>query len=387
MKASDYDTKHIKVLDGIRALAIMIIVWYHIWQQSWLIPNIGTISLDFIPRYGFLLVDMMILISAFCLFIPYARAMVYKEKMPKTKDFYIKRMAKIFPSYFASMIIIIIFLIITNKIQFNTFFFKDTIMHIFFVHNWSTDTILYTNYIGALWTVAIEVQFYLLFPIIAKCFTKKPTLTYAITMIVGVICSCIIQTTATNETLPYYVNHFLTFIPVFANGILASWFYITYTKNKKRTNISDISFTLISIILLLSYRYLIKSIGFNNVQEWQLVNRYFLSWIFTGFVVSTCLSIKLYRKIFDNKIMKFIALISFNLYIYHSFIAIKLKEFRIPFYSGDTPPNMTGNRTWQWQYTILCFVIAIIVAIIMTYLIEKPFDKYIRKKFKIKEKK
>ena len=66
---SDYDTKHIKVLDGIRALAILIIVWYHIWQQSWLIPRIGSFSLDFIPRYGFILVDMLILLSSFKVYL------------------------------------------------------------------------------------------------------------------------------------------------------------------------------------------------------------------------------------------------------------------------------------------------------------------------------
>ena len=126
MKNSDYDTKYIKVLDGIRALSILIIVWFHFWQQSWLLPYLGNISLDFIPRYGFLLVDMMILLSSFCLFIPYARSMVYKEEMPKTKDFYIKRVARIFPSYFLSMIIALIFIILFQKNWLNSFFVKDT---------------------------------------------------------------------------------------------------------------------------------------------------------------------------------------------------------------------------------------------------------------------
>ena len=97
---SDYETKYLKVLDGIRALAILIIVWYHFWQQNWLSPNFSFISLEFLPRYGFLLVDMMILISSFCLFIPYARTMVYHEKYPNTKNFYIKRLARIVPSYY-----------------------------------------------------------------------------------------------------------------------------------------------------------------------------------------------------------------------------------------------------------------------------------------------
>ena len=80
---NSYDTKHLKVLEGIRALAILIIVWYHFWQQNWISPTIGSFSIDYIPRYGYLLVDMMILISGFCLFIPYARQWFIKIKCLK----------------------------------------------------------------------------------------------------------------------------------------------------------------------------------------------------------------------------------------------------------------------------------------------------------------
>ena len=385
MKNSDYDTKYIKVLDGIRALSILIIVWFHFWQQSWLLPYLGNISLDFIPRYGFLLVDMMILLSSFCLFIPYARSMVYKEEMPKTKDFYIKRVARIFPSYFLSMIIALIFIILFQKNWLNSFFVKDTIMHIFFVNNWSADTLLFTNYMVVLWTVAVEVQYYLIYPLIAKYFTKKPVLTYFIMIFIGTSCIFLIKSLSNYYNLPYYVNHFVTFIPVYANGMLASWLYILYTKDKKRTKISDLFFTLTSIALVIAYGYLCKNIT-GNIQEWQLNNRLLLSVMFTVFVISTLLSCKVYQKLFNNKLMKFIAVISFNLYIYHQFIAVKLKEFRIPFYSGDTPPNMLGDTKWQWTYTILCILISLIVAIIVTYLVEKPASKFIKKKFKCSEK-
>ena len=30
------DTRHVDTCDGVRALAILIVAWYHIWQQSWL---------------------------------------------------------------------------------------------------------------------------------------------------------------------------------------------------------------------------------------------------------------------------------------------------------------------------------------------------------------
>ena len=247
MNSSDYDTKHIKVLDGIRAIAIMIIVWYHIWQQSWLMPVIGTISFDLIPRYGFLLVDMMILISGFCLFIPYARGMVYKEKMPDAKEFYIKRIARIFPSYFLSMIIALVFIVVLKKGWFNSFFIKDTLTHLTFTYNWFVDTLLHTNYIGVLWTVAIEVQFYLIFPLIAKWFTKKPFLTYLAMLIIGVGATIIIKSNLNGDNSTYFVNNFFTFLPVFANGMLSSLIYIEYTKKAKRSNLKSFVFTSLSI--------------------------------------------------------------------------------------------------------------------------------------------
>lgn len=382
MNTSDYETKYIKVLDGIRALSIIIIVWFHIWQQSWLIPYVGKISLDFIPRFGFLLVDMMILLSSVCLFIPYARSKIYGEEIPSTKKFYIKRIARIFPSYYLSMIIALIFIIILKDNWFNPFFIKDTIMHLFFVQNWSIDTLLSNNYMVVLWTVALEVQFYLIYPFIAKRFMKKPIITYFILMIIGGLGIYFINSRVNDYNLSFYVNHFLTFIPVYANGMLATYFYILYTKKNKRKIVSDIIFTIISISCIIIYIYLCKGISGLNVQRWQLDYRVLLSFLFTIFVVSTLLASKIYQKIFNNKLMKFIATISFNLYIYHQFIAVKLKELKIPFYSGDELPNVAGNKTWQWEYTILCIVISVIVAIIMTYLVEKPLAKLIKKKYK-----
>lgn len=34
------DIRHVDTCDGVRALAILIVAWYHIWQQSWLYPNL-----------------------------------------------------------------------------------------------------------------------------------------------------------------------------------------------------------------------------------------------------------------------------------------------------------------------------------------------------------
>ena len=124
-----------------------------------------------------------------------------------------------------------------------------------------------------------------------------------------------------------------------------------------------------------------KSVNANDVQLWQLDNRFELSLIFMVFIVSTILSCKIYRKIFENRFMKFIALISFNLYIYHCLIAVKFKEFRIPYWSGTEYPNIVGNTEWQWKYMLLCIITSVFVASIVTFLFEIPIAKFIKEKF------
>ena len=66
--------QRIPELDGLRVLMIFIVSWYHIWQQSWLRPMIGTYSLDYLVRSGYIWVDGTVLLSSFLLYLPYAKA-------------------------------------------------------------------------------------------------------------------------------------------------------------------------------------------------------------------------------------------------------------------------------------------------------------------------
>lgn len=72
------DTRHVDTCDGVRAIAVLMVGWFHIWQQSWLYPEVHLfgrdISLDPFVRSGYIWVDILILISGFCLYLPWARA-------------------------------------------------------------------------------------------------------------------------------------------------------------------------------------------------------------------------------------------------------------------------------------------------------------------------
>ena len=81
-----------------------------------------------------------------------------------------------------------------------------------------------------------------------------------------------------------------------------------------------------------------------------------------------------------DRVMRFLAAISFNLYLCHQYVSVKLKDLRIPPWEGDVPPNQLGDKVWQWEYFALCILISLVVAVAMTFLIERPIAKFILKR-------
>ena len=67
--------------------------------------------------------------------------------------------------------------------------------------------------------------------------------------------------------------------------------------------------------------------------------------------------------------------------MWHQYLAVWLKKWRIPVYTGDQP-NIDGQQPWQNRYTLICFAAALLAAAALTYLVEKPCAKWIRNRRK-----
>ncbi len=64
-------------MDGLRGLAILLVVLFHYWQLSfWAIPIGGDRTIEMVQYAGFLGVELFFFISGFCLFYPYAKGRV-----------------------------------------------------------------------------------------------------------------------------------------------------------------------------------------------------------------------------------------------------------------------------------------------------------------------
>ena len=387
---------HIDVLDGIRALTITIIVWFHFWQQCWLMPIVQTpalsflgiheINLDWIPRTGGEMVTLMIFLSAFCLALPFANHKTNKTPLPSWSTFYKKRIARILPSYLFCILVITVYNLVTNAYRSpdfvlngeSGFFLKDLLSHLSFTHILFPDVQSFTLLNGVLWTVAVEVQFYIIFPILSKCFFRKPVLTYCS---MNLIAYAYVQYAIHQENIPFLLHQLPSYFGVFANGFLGALIFVGLPKNLSENKSVRLLSTIISIGCLFAYKYFMLDMinAYENLNKWQLQHRFPTSVLYLVFVISTALSLRGYRAIFSNAVMRFIAGISYNLYIWHQWLCVTLKENHIPFYEGTTPPNELDDRPWMWKFFILSVVASLFLAIATTYLIEKPCAKLLRR--------
>lgn len=392
--------KYIAVLDGVRALAIVMVVWFHFWQQSWLSPYITLPS--FVVNYlgikefnlygfvacGYIFVDLMILLSAICNFYPYARSILLQEPWPDAMTFYKKRCLRILPSYVFAVILMVILANANHKYEDVFTMFKDLFVNLFFLKTFSREWMATSQVNGVLWTVQIEFLYYLLMPWLAKLFRKNAYLMCGSLWGCSIIAAAIFQTVA-NDKIMYLNNNMLTYASLYANGFLLCIFYIKSKQSVVNDKYSRMATRMVSIVVFLLCLWILNNMIHNlqsaqQLQRMQIALRFPMGIVFSIMVYALMQAGSLVEKMMSNVVFKFICGISYNLYIWHQYLAVKLKEYHIPFFEGDTPPNMLGDKAWCWKYQTLCIVVAVAVATLVTYVLEKPIVRKCGKAINIK---
>ncbi len=387
-RESNEPIARIPALDGIRALTVLAIVWYHVWQQSWLSPLIKfrtsgrtlLFSLDFIPRTGYLFVDMMLLLSAFCLFLPHARAAVNGSEIPSVSRFYKKRVARIVPPYYLAVLILFLYALYKNSYSGIAEAMRDLLATLTFTQTLIPSVYIGTHINGVLWTAAVEMQFYLIFPLLAFAFRKKPILTYLVMAVLG---SAYLRlfVLAQEPLMRLTLNQLPGFLGVFANGMASAYLFV-YLSGKIRSLKSSKAVGWCSCILFLFAVFLLTRFQraasrAETVQIFQAQYRFLLSLVFSLILLSVSFGGSVMRAILGNPVMHFLAAISYNLYIWHQWLAVHLKTVRFPRWEGSTLPNMAGNVVWQHRYTWIVFAVSLLLAALITYLFEKPMNRLI----------
>jgi peptidoglycan/LPS O-acetylase OafA/YrhL len=372
------------VLYGFRALMVLFVCNYHFWQQGWLLQQVtvfGTVvSFDFFTRSSYLFVDGMLLLSGFLLYLPHAQAAEYGTPVPSFKEFYWKRFMRIIPSYLASILILFFFVALPGRAyQTAAAGAMDILTHLTFTFTFFPNTYLYTPLNGVLWTISVEVQFYLLFPLLVRFMRKKPVLTLTVMSAAGILFRAIIGFSTSHLSL--LVNQMPSFLDVYALGMLGAILYIrmrSLAENKAvKTAMSVLSvplFVLAVIALLAIFRFqsVQSTISIIALHQSQWIVRLPLALTILVAMLSAAFLPRILQKPLDNRLMRFFAVISLNLYIWHQVLSARVVK---PFF----PDTLHDDPILQGIYTLLCFTLSILTAMAFTYGLEHPAAKWIQR--------
>ena len=373
------DPRQIDVLDGVRALCVLLVGWFHIWQQGWLSPSFSVLGidfhLDFLLRSGYIWVDGMLLLSGFLLYLPYTQG----KSSPAIWPFYKRRLIRILPSYLLCIIPLFILAILQGKYATPWAAGRDLLAHLTFTHNLFPFSYHHTPLNGALWTLGVEMQFYLIFPFLARAFKKFPLITWGL---MAGAAFAFRSLAAQQRDLSMYFNQLPAFLDVYANGFLAASMFTALRKKLGQGETDKKIKLLFTVLFFLCICQLVAiakgQASASHIQKGQLERRFSLSLTLSCAMLCAAFSLPGLRFLLGNPVMKFFSAISFQFYIWHQLFAVQLKGWGFP-PSQSASPWTAGEYRWQVNYTLCCFIGAIILASLITYLFERPIARRLRR--------
>ncbi|MBQ6859582.1 MAG: acyltransferase [Clostridia bacterium] len=383
--------KYVDTCDGLRAMAVLLVAWFHIWQQSWLFPGLTLfgreISLDPLVRSGYIWVDMMILISGFCLYLPWARMRYEGGERPSPVDFYVKRLARIHPSYLLTIAVMFAVALATDAYWSREHMLRDVLSHLTYTHMFFYDAYYASNLGGALWTLALEMQLYLLFPLIARAFYKLPATTFA--AMVGLSLAFRGWVGVHIPDVSLWFNQLPAYLDTFALGMMAAAVHAWIAQRRPNALTRILCSLLCFVIAALFWQVVRRQAGNPGVEAirlGQMNNRLSMGLLGAALLLCSANAGLILRRLLSNRLTKFLAAVSLQFYIWHQTIAVWILEYRlIP--SPFENPNWEGDHAWQVKYTIACFAVSLIVAAVLTYGFEHPVAKRLLKAWNAKRKK
>ena len=374
-------TAHVDILDGLRGIAIAFVMWFHVWEITWqgaAFTVFGReIDFTFLARMGFVGVEIFFFVSGFCLFWPYARALAERRPMPTIKHFAYRRFIKIVPSYLLALVVLVA--LGSERDRSLDDGIKDVLAHVFFVHTWFQS--YFGSIDGVLWSLGVEVQFYVIFPLVVLAFVRWPRATA-----LGLVALAFVWRYAVEQccaTGPY--NHFHqlanqlpAYLDLFAIGMFAAWIVAVVLPSVTFTQRVRVIGTLVALAGCAWVVGLIGNVdsvrGMHDYAEhWQVWNRFPFGVALLVVTVGSVAAFPLWHRLFANRVLVFLSVISYNAYIWHQLVARGLLWLKIPPIATTDPHN---DPHWQLLALPIYLLAGVAVASVLTYAFERPLLRF-----------
>lgn len=353
-------------LDGLRFTCFLAVFLYHCNETLFAKisnPKIASV-LDFIFRNGNLGVNVFFVLSGFLITF-----LLIKEKELKGTislgNFYIRRILRIWPLFYLCIFLgFVAFPLLKYKVIPSPFETSDFWSYIFFAGNFNFIKIWPSPpdalNLLVLWSVAVEEQFYLIWPILLKYFSKK---NYPFIFLTIIFITLIFRSFFTTN---YPVLHFHT-LSVIGDMALGGLIAYACSSSSRFFNLIEnmnkvliIGLYCLTLILIL-FKDFIFSYPFLAIPE-----RIILGSLFAFIIAEQNFSKNSFFKFSRIKMVSWLGIYTYGLYCLHFFGILIVEKFIDKF-------NMKVNTLLA---SITCAMAALLVTILLSYFSYNVFEKW-----------
>ena len=208
----------IPTMHGLRGWAIFIIFLFHVAIATRYVPN-GEVPRAFLESSGFLSLDALFFTTGFVLFLPVVRA----GRFGSVGSFAIRRLARMAPPYYVCLLVILVAYPVLTSDQMAAAADHSVgayLAHLGFVQREVLVDGAGLGVNGPLWAISIDFAFYLLLPLIAGAYLRRPLIGLGVATAISLGWRLLVNEPAGHPDLLIQLPLFLV---DFGAGMTAAW--------------------------------------------------------------------------------------------------------------------------------------------------------------------
>jgi peptidoglycan/LPS O-acetylase OafA/YrhL len=356
---------HIKALDSIRALALFGVIISHWLSDAPLLGvfNPGQLGVNtFFVLSGFLITGI--------LFQNRAQAeLVGNSKKVVAQNFFMRRSLRIFPIYYLTIFILLAFEAATKSHIKDNFSYFLTYTSNFYLYRHQS----YDGMVSHLWSLAVEEQFYLVWPWVILFIPRQHLLTSILVFIgIGVLSE---YTLCDNNYANFSYMLPFTCFASFGLGALLS-FLLVFHKNHLPKAYRLLTLVAVACSLLL-LGFITR--GYPLLLPIRTVHSLLALWLIAH-VMLTRERNQPQGWLLDNRVLAFIGKISYGMYLFH--VPLGYDYPYLDKYVNGVLPSLIRNSAYYPRFVLVeNFVLLILLSWGSWVLLERPILK-LKKYFK-----
>ncbi len=330
-------------LDGLRFIAASTVLIFH-FDRTLVDNGYKKFYYEFFPfNFGDLAVVFFFVLSGFL--ITYLLLIEKQTSRISLKKFYLKRIFRIWPLYYLTIILAFVYFNNSNYFDINLIttrignFDKNNIYNIILLILIAPNIVLLKvrsiGYASPTWSIGVEEQFYLIWPLIIQ---KKNYLTFMVSIILimfllnsGLIARVanyfvginFLKKYSTVYSILYYCNKFFTYWASFRIDAMAIGGLGAYMVVEKKKAALDLIFSK-------GFQYIIYLLLFFLLCFKFIVGYQFYSIVFMLMIINLSCNPKTIFSL-NNKVLNYLGSISYGIYLYHFFILVPVIKLFITY--------------------------------------------------------